>query len=80
MDNFLAVLSHELRTPLSSVLGWSKMLQSRDLSQDKIKYALQAILRGAQAESHLVDSLMDLSRIKSRKMHLLRAHEDGRFL
>ncbi len=32
-DEFLAVLSHELRTPLNSILGWSKLLQTKKYDQ-----------------------------------------------
>jgi PAS domain S-box-containing protein len=69
-DEFLAMLSHELRTPLGSIVGWSQVLKSGDLPPEKAQYALQAIIRGAETETHLVDSLLDLSRIKSGKIHL----------
>jgi PAS domain S-box-containing protein len=69
-DEFLAVLSHELRTPLSSILGWAHVLNSRDVSEERGQYAIQAIVRGAQAEAQLVNSLLDLSRIISGKLHL----------
>jgi len=29
-DDFLATLSHELRTPLTAILGWARMLRTRD--------------------------------------------------
>jgi PAS domain S-box-containing protein len=32
-DEFLATLSHELRTPLTSILGWSRLLLSNQLSE-----------------------------------------------
>lgn len=34
-DEFLAVVSHELRTPLNPILGWSQLLQSRQLNEQK---------------------------------------------
>src|SRR5438552_13747265 len=37
---------------------------------EKSRYAVQAIERGARAEAQLVESLLDLSRIMSRKLHL----------
>ncbi|HKY43012.1 MAG TPA: PAS domain S-box protein, partial [Pyrinomonadaceae bacterium] len=32
-DEFLATMSHELRTPLTSILGWSRLLHSNQLSE-----------------------------------------------
>src|SRR5438128_1581526 len=37
---------------------------------EKSRYAVQAIERGARAEAQLVESLLDLSRIMSGKLHL----------
>ncbi len=75
-DEFLAMLSHELRTPLTSIAGWSQALRSRKLPPEKAAYALEAIIRGAEAETHLVNSLLDLSRITSGKVHLDLEHVD----
>jgi PAS domain S-box-containing protein len=69
-DEFIAVLSHELRTPLSSVLGWAHVLNMRGLPPERAQHAIQAIVRGAQAATQLVNSLLDLSRIMSGKLHL----------
>ena len=69
-DDFLTTLSHELRTPLTAIVGWSNVLKTADLPPERARYALEAILRGAEAETYLVDSLLDLSRIGSGKMYL----------
>lgn len=37
-DEFLAVLSHELRSPLNPILGWSKILQTRQLDEQETHY------------------------------------------
>jgi len=61
-DEFLATVSHELRTPLSAILGWSRMLASGQLDQDKAKRALEAVERNAQAQAKLVDDILDVAR------------------
>jgi hypothetical protein len=33
-DEFIAMVSHELRTPLNAVLGWARMLASKQLTTD----------------------------------------------
>ncbi len=69
-DEFLATLSHELRTPLNAVLGWSHMLNRRQLTAMQQKQAIAAIHRNAQAQARLVDDVLDLSRIVTGRMAL----------
>jgi len=69
-DEFLAVLSHELRTPLNAVYGYARMLQSGRLDKDAAARALEVIVRNANAQVHLIDDLLDVSRIISGKMRL----------
>ncbi len=72
-DEFLSVLSHELRTPLTPILGWIKMLRSGGLlrvENETVNTALAAIERNARQELHLVDEMLDLSRILNDKVLL----------
>ena len=69
-DDFLAVLSHELRTPLNAVLGYTDLLSSGVVSGERSAHALAAIRRNAEAQSRLIESLLDLSRIIAGKLEL----------
>lgn len=69
-DEFLATVSHELRTPLSAILGWSRLLTSRDVADDKRTRAIETIERNAVAMAQLIEDLLDISRIISGKMRL----------
>lgn len=67
MREFVATASHDLRTPLASVLGLARFLADNN---DKIDDArrlevVQAIARGAQHASRLVDDLLTLSQIQA---------------
>lgn len=72
-DEFLAVLSHELRSPLNPILGWSKMLKTRRLSEAKTQEAASIIERNAQLQAQLIEDLLDISRILQSKLTLNRA-------
>jgi signal transduction histidine kinase/CheY-like chemotaxis protein len=66
-DEFLAVLSHELRTPLSAILGWTHVVDSRS-DEQTIRRALDVVRRNAKLQLHLIDDLLDVSRVMSGKM------------
>jgi signal transduction histidine kinase/ActR/RegA family two-component response regulator len=69
-DEFLATVSHELRTPLNAVLGWARMLGSKQLPAGRSKHAIAVIERNASALAHLIDDLLDVSRIVAGTLHL----------
>jgi signal transduction histidine kinase/ActR/RegA family two-component response regulator len=69
-DEFLAMVSHELRTPLNAVLGWARMLGSKQLPRGRAKHAIATIERNASALAHLIDDLLDVSRIVAGTLHL----------
>ena len=62
-DEFLATVSHELRTPLNAVLGWARMLGSKQLPPGRATHAIATIERNASALAHLIDDLLDVSRM-----------------
>ena len=66
-DQFLATLSHELRTPMTAVLGWARMLKL-GLSESEAREALDAIEKNAEIQAHLIDDVLDVSRIVAGKM------------
>lgn len=69
---FLATMSHELRTPLNAIIGYSEMLEEdfefdghTSASQDlgKIQVAARHLL-------HLINEILDLSKIEAGQMGL----------
>jgi PAS domain S-box-containing protein len=69
-DDFLATLSHELRTPLNAIVGWAKILRSGAADAEDIEEGLAAIDRNSQAQTQIVEDLLDISRIISGKLRL----------
>jgi signal transduction histidine kinase/CheY-like chemotaxis protein len=69
-DEFLAILSHELRTPLNAMLGWARMLSAGALDPETTRRAILAIERNAEAQTQLVNDLLDLARITAGKLRL----------
>jgi CheY-like chemotaxis protein len=63
-------MSHELRTPLTSILGWSRLLVSNQLSEKEKQRAVHIIQRNAEAQSKLIEDLLDVSRIITGKLRI----------
>jgi signal transduction histidine kinase len=71
-DEFLATVSHELRTPLNAILGWAQMLRSEKLPADQMRHGISVIERSARAQTQLIDDLLDVSRIVSKRLRIAR--------
>jgi signal transduction histidine kinase/ActR/RegA family two-component response regulator len=69
-DEFLSTVSHELRTPLNAILGWARMLASMQLPPDRAQQAIAIIERNASALAHLIEDLLDVSRIVAGTLQL----------
>jgi PAS domain S-box-containing protein len=69
-DEFLAILSHELRSPLNPILGWSKLLQTRQFDSARTAQALATIERNAKLQIQLIDDLLDVARILRGKLEV----------
>src|SRR5262245_21308705 len=69
-DRFLAVVSHELRTPLTAMVGWVRLLTAGMLDDATSTRALQVIERNTKLLAHLIDDLLEVSRIVTGKLRL----------
>ena len=77
-DEFLATLSHELRTPLNAVLGYTQMLRSGNIAEDRRQQVTEIIERNAQLLSQLVSDVLDVSSVVTGKLRLKLAGVDLR--
>jgi two-component system CheB/CheR fusion protein len=69
-DHFLAILSHELRTPLTPVLTLIDLLEAEADLPDRLRTDIQTIRRNVELERHLIDDLLDVTRIVRGKLEL----------
>lgn len=76
-DDFFSAISHELRTPLTSITGWAALLlDSPDAAT--IAEAARSIASSAAVQAHLIDDLLDVSRIMTNKFAISEAKLDLR--
>jgi signal transduction histidine kinase/DNA-binding response OmpR family regulator len=67
-ERFLANMSHEIRTPLQSIIGFSEQLALTGEAKDKV----EAIQLSSEHLLHIVNEVLDYSRIESGKFVLER--------
>jgi signal transduction histidine kinase len=67
-DEFLATLGHELRSPMTAIRGWIEMLKAGDLGPDDAAMALSMIESSTKVQAHIVEDLMDVSKIIAGKI------------
>jgi PAS domain S-box-containing protein len=68
-SEFLSRMSHELRTPLNAVIGFGQLLQLDDMDARQSE-AVEQILKAGRHLLHLINEVLDISRIESGTMSL----------
>ncbi|MCC9167861.1 ATP-binding protein [Pontibacter harenae] len=68
-EAFVANMSHEIRTPLNVVLGFSEQLQHTPLEATQQEH-LQAINSAGKHLLHIVNDVLDLSKIEAGKLQI----------
>jgi signal transduction histidine kinase/ActR/RegA family two-component response regulator len=71
-DELLAMLGHELRNPLSAITTAVHVLETGDPPAELARRALEVIARQNAHLAHLVDDLLDVARVTSGKIALVR--------
>jgi two-component system phosphate regulon sensor histidine kinase PhoR len=68
--DFVANASHELRSPLTTIRAAAETLESASDDPEGARHFIELIMRNAERLQHLVDDMLELSRIESREMAL----------
>lgn len=75
-DEFLAMLAHELRNPLTPINNAAHILDRLKLEDPRLGWATEVIKRQVKHLTHLVDDLLDVSRIARGKISLKKERLD----
>lgn len=67
---FLANMSHEIRTPMNSIIGFSKILKSKDINDEKREQYADFVINNGNLLLSIVNDVLDLSKIESNQIKL----------
>lgn len=68
--NFLAHMSHEIRTPMNAIVGYADLaLRNQDIGQ--IREYLKNIKTASHTLLHLINEILDITKIETGKMEMV---------
>lgn len=75
MQGFMASLSHHLRTPLNGIMGYAEYIHSSS-QEPMVHFTSKIILENSLQMLHLVNGLLDLSKIQEGSLDLSQSDFD----
>ena len=69
-SSFLANMSHEIRTPMNAIVGFSNLLNDKDINYDIRRELINQINIHSHTLLNLIDNIIDLARIDSGQLRV----------
>lgn len=68
-SRFLANMAHEIRTPLNGLMGFLQILETTELTEEQKEY-LSTTIGASESLLHLINDILDYSKIEADKLRL----------
>jgi PAS domain S-box-containing protein len=75
-DEMVSLVSHEMRTPLASIVGFTELLTTREVTPEQRKEYLAVMLQEGHRLTALINDFLDLRRIEGGHMTMSFAPAD----
>jgi len=67
-STFLTNMSHEIRTPMNAIIGFTDLLDSDDIEQNKKKEYIDIVKKSGRSLISIIDDLVDISKLDSNQV------------
>ena len=68
-EKFMANMSHEIRTPMNAILGFTNLLQRKNIDSESKGY-VQTIQKSGESLLTIINDILDLSKIEAGMMRI----------
>ncbi len=68
-EKFMANMSHEIRTPMNAILGFTNLLQRKNIDKESKEY-VQTIQSSGESLLTIINDILDLSKIEAGMMRI----------
>ncbi|MBN2596846.1 PAS domain S-box protein [Labilibaculum sp.] len=65
---FINNMSHEIRTPMNGILGFSDLLNERNITDKKRKHYIQIIQNSGNQLMHIIDDILEISELGTKQI------------
>lgn len=67
---FLANMSHEIRTPLNAILGFSELLQDKNISDQEKQRFVAIIKRTGASLTTIINDILDVAKVEAEQVEI----------
>ncbi len=70
-NEFINNMSHEIRTPMNGILGFSELLSSPDLSEEKQRNYISIIRNSGLQLMRIIDDILEISKLGTKQIYAI---------
>ncbi|MFC2104758.1 response regulator [Bacteroidota bacterium] len=67
---FLANMSHEIRTPMNAIIGFSNLLDEKEIGEENKTELVSHIIHNSNTLLHLIDDIIDIAKIEAGQLEI----------
>lgn len=69
-QNFISLMSHDLKTPVAKIAGLADIMMQKNRTNNDLVKDLQSIIDSTRELNNFITSILDLTKVESRKLQL----------
>lgn len=73
-SEFLCNMSHEIRTPMNGIIGFSHIINERNLSEEERKRYTNIIMNSSEQLLRIIDDILEISSLETKQVKVQKAN------